>query len=77
MQYLTTITQKGQLTIPKPLRIKYGLEDYSKVVIDDHKSKLRIKPTIDILELSGSIPPVKGKDALKARKLYENKYKRF
>ena len=77
MQYLTTITQKGQLTIPKSLRIKYGLEDYSKVVIDDHKSKLRIKPTIDILELSGSIPPVKGKDALKARKLYESKYKRF
>ena len=77
MQYLTTITQKGQLTIPKPLRVKYGLEDYGKVIIDECENELRIKPTIDILELSKSIKHVRGKSALQARKKYEDGYKRF
>jgi AbrB family looped-hinge helix DNA binding protein len=76
MQVLTTITQKGQLTIPKKLRENYSLEEYDSVFLEEGTDHIKIKATKDILDLAGKIKPKKKKHILKAREEMEKKYKR-
>ena len=75
MQVLTSITQKGQITIPKHLRDKYKLEEYGKVTIEEGTDHIKIRPTQDILELAGSVHSVEGKSTLQARGEMEKRYK--
>lgn len=77
MQILTTITQKGQLTIPKKLRENYSLEEYDSVFLEEGKDHIKIKATKDILDLAGKIKPKKRRSILKAREKMEKNYKRI
>lgn len=77
MQITSTVTQKGQITIPKNLRDKYFLKEYSTVSIKDLDGALFIESLSDIVDLAGKIIPKKGKNVLLAREKFEKTYKRF
>lgn len=76
MQILTTLTQKGQLTIPKKMREKYSLKEYDKIFLEEADDHIKIKPTKDILNLAGKIKPKKKTSTLKARAEMEKNYQR-
>ena len=79
MQVITTVTQKGQVTLPKAIRDAFNIDKYDKVTIEAKEDYIKIKPTIDILDLAGTLHPRKNnkKSALDARKYMEKHYKRF
>lgn len=55
MNYISSITSQGQLTVPKPLRDKYGISKQAKVLIRDLGNHLEIRPHLskDLLSLYG------------------------
>ena len=54
-----TITSKGQITIPKPVRDELGLQEGDRVafrVLED--GRVVVEPeTVDILDLKGALKP--------------------
>lgn len=78
MTYSTTITQKGQITIPKPIRDVLDLEEGKKLEIelDRRKKEIRIRPAPDILDLAGKFKLKKKINVLKAREAMEKRYER-
>lgn len=77
MQNVTSVTQKGQITIPKNLRDKMGLTAYSKVYLTGDKNFIKIIPTYDILDLAGQFQPKNKKEILKARQQLDKSYNRI
>lgn len=79
MQVITTVTQKGQVTLPKQLRKKFGIDKYDRVSIEAKQDYIKIKPTFDLLDIAGTFHPRKNrnKTALDAREYIEKHYKRF
>ncbi len=77
LSFTTSVTQKGQITLPKKLREKYGIAVFSKVVIAADKSGILIEPTQDILSLAGTFIPKKSKSVMNAREAMEKNYQRF
>lgn len=73
----TTITQKGQLTIPKNLREKFGIETRDKLFIQESTDHIKIFPTQDILDMAGKFKPKTKKPISAARKELEKRYRRF
>ncbi len=78
MQVITTVTQKGQVTLPKQFRDNIGIDKYDKVIVEAGKDHIKIKPTFDLLDIAGTFYPRKNKkkSALDARKYMEKHYKR-
>ncbi|AKM79143.1 MAG: Transcriptional regulator, AbrB family [Candidatus Beckwithbacteria bacterium GW2011_GWB1_47_15] len=76
MQAITTVTQKGQITLPKSLRELVNIDLFDKVIVKLGKGYLRVEPTKDILDLAGKYRAKKGQSALKARELMEREYTR-
>ena len=64
---LTTITSKGQVTIPKELRIELGLKPGDKVIFEKGEKGAKMRPIPDFFALKGS---------LKSRKKYDKKQAR-
>ena len=77
MTFITTVTQKGQVTLPKKVRDQFGIAPFSKIAIVTDSTTIRIEPTQDILDLAGTFHPKKGKSVLKAREAMEKKYQRI
>ncbi|MFB3889342.1 MAG: AbrB/MazE/SpoVT family DNA-binding domain-containing protein [Candidatus Bathyarchaeia archaeon] len=62
MSEVVSVTKKGQATIPKRLRTKYGIKD--KVVFEESECGLIVKPAPTPDELFGSFKEfAKGKTA--------------
>ena len=60
MQYTTTITQKGQATIPAPIRKSLGIKPKSKIIFElKDKLEASIKPVADFFTLQGSVKSTK------------------
>ncbi len=80
MKFTTTVTQKGQVTLPKSMRQALGITAYDQVEIELTKSGkvINIKPTLDVLDLAGSLQPKanKSKSVLEARQAMEKEYER-
>lgn len=77
MTYQTTITKKGQITIPKPLRDFLRLDTSSKIILEPlNDYKVIIKTVPDILDIAGKFKTKKPESALKTRDAFEKKYKR-
>lgn len=51
----TTITQKGQVTIPVNIRKKLGVETGQRVVFEERGDEVVVKAVPDFLSLMGSI----------------------
>lgn len=78
MTYTTTITRKGQITIPKQIRDILRLEEARKLLIDleRRKKEIRIKPAEDFLELAKRIKVKRKVHPVKAREYMEKFYER-
>lgn len=78
MTYQTTITSKGQITIPKPLRELLGLSTEQRIQIGltPHQNGVVIKPVSDLLTLAKTIKPKHAANVLKARQAFEAHYGR-
>lgn len=71
MDTITTITQKGQVTIPVSFRQKLGLGTGSKVKFEYTQDKeLVLKPALDFGSLRGYLKSSKKYSKAKARKAY-------
>lgn len=59
MEGVTTLTSKGQVTIPKKIRDRLGLKPYDKIrfVLEDGEVRLR-KAYLSLEEVVGSLPPL-------------------
>ena len=70
MLYSTTITKKGQITIPKTLREILKLKENSRIILEVGKDKkmIKIKPAFTILDLAGRFKPKKIENAVNLRK---------
>lgn len=79
MTYQVTITEKGQITIPKEIREILRLEKGKKleVKIERKKREIRIKPASDFLEIAKKIKVKKKIDPVKAREYMEKFYERL
>ena len=76
MQVITTVTQKGQITVPKAMRDKLGIKAYGAVVMDINKSQITVKPVQDVVDLAGSFKTKVTKSPLAARAEMEKYYER-
>ena len=76
MHVVTTVTQKGQVTIPKAFREKVGIGAYQKVRVEVQEKFVKITPQSTLLQIAPLAKAAKGRDALKARAMMEKKYNR-
>lgn len=78
MTYSTTMTRKGQITIPKIIRDALCMTIGQKISLELEKKEIRIRVFPDILELAGTIKANKNKgvDPVKAREYMETNYER-
>ena len=79
MSYQTTITRKGQITIPKKIRETLKLKEGEKLEIEFNKKEglIKLKLLPDILEIAGTFKrPGKRINVLKAREKMEKQYER-
>ncbi len=77
MTSITTVTQKGQITIPQPMRKALGLEPYDQVRLERTNGSIYIYPVKKFADFAGSIKPRRGISILKTRELMEKNYQRF
>ncbi len=64
MPYISTLTQKGQATIPVEIREFLGLSPSDRIAFLKRKKEVIVKPAVNFLSLKGSI---------KTRKKYSDK----
>ena len=78
MRYSTTITKKGQMTVPKQVRESFNILAPSQITldVDEDKKSFRIIPQKDILDMAGRFKAKKTQGILKAREKFESKYER-
>ncbi len=56
MQFTTSVTEKGQATIPAPIRKKLGIKPNSRVIFELKNDKeASVKPVVDFFALKGSV----------------------
>jgi len=61
---VTTVTQKGQITLPAEIRKRKGIKPGDKVQVSEEKGEIKVKPIADFFSFKG---------ALKGRKLPSKK----
>ena len=76
MQSISTVTQKGQITLPIEMRKRFSIEKYGKVRLEAVRDHIKIYPVEDILDLAGFLKPKNKKPVLKAREAMEKSYER-
>jgi AbrB family looped-hinge helix DNA binding protein len=77
--YIQTVTQKGQVALPKKLRDALKIKTRGKVWVERAKDYIKVYPDDGphILDLAGKFKVPKGTDVLKAREEMEKNYSRF
>ena len=69
MGRITTLTSKGQVTIPKEIRDELGLKPFDKIEFVSENGRVRLRKALPSLEeLMGSLPPL-GVDVEEAIRL--------
>jgi len=68
----STITQKGQITIPKKIRETLNLKPNDQVVFVRRGDSIIIKPIRDILSVKGVVPQRKSKNYSEIREKVKN-----
>lgn len=56
MDVSATVTSKGQVTIPKPVRDELGLQDGDRVLFRIVDGRAVLARTPDLLDLAGTVP---------------------
>jgi AbrB family looped-hinge helix DNA binding protein len=56
MQFTTSVTQKGQATIPAPIRKKLGIMPNTKIVFElKNNGEASFRPVVDFFTMKGSV----------------------
>ena len=56
MQFTTLVTQKGQATIPAPIRKKLGIKPNTKIVFElKNENEATLQPVADFFAMKGSV----------------------
>lgn len=55
MQFTINVTQKGQATIPAPIRKRLGIKPNTKVIFELRGGQASVKPVLDFFSLKGSV----------------------
>ena len=81
MIYTSTMTSKGQVVIPKPIRDALGFKPGGVVVFEPpakHADSAAIRRVRDIVDMAGALKPRTRKtlDPVKARAYMETHYER-
>ncbi len=62
MPKLTSLTRKGQVTLPKEVREQLGLNPFDKIEVRVEQGEARLRKALSSLdEIAGSLPPLKTK----------------
>jgi len=69
MSYITTMTQKGQVTIPLEIRKYLGINPREKVLFTQINDQVTISPATNFLLLRGSVPSKEYSDAAADQKI--------
>jgi bifunctional DNA-binding transcriptional regulator/antitoxin component of YhaV-PrlF toxin-antitoxin module len=72
----TTVMTKAQVTIPEPLRHKYGFEPGTKVAWIERDGELIPQPILPLSELYGSLRPDSGRTSMTQSLLEERRRER-
>ena len=73
MQLTTTVTQKGQATIPAHIRKRLGIKPNTKIVFElKSNNEVSIKPVTDFFTMKGSIKSDKPFDIQAMEKAVED-----
>ena len=78
-QLLTTVTKRGQVTVPAEVRRLLGIRPYDKVAFTIDGDEVRLRPVEFTLETAfGSVPPLKRRlsDQEMTRIAWEDKVER-
>jgi len=70
---ISTVTQKGQVTIPKQIRNALQLKTNDKVIFVRRGDSIILKPVKDILSLRGVVETDESKDLSSIREKVKNK----
>lgn len=76
MTHISTVTQKGQVTIPLEIRKFLGIEKYEQVVFEKKGTEVIIKPAPSFLELRGMFSSQKKYSDDEADKAVMNHYRK-
>lgn len=78
MNYLTSISIKGQITIPMVIRKKMNLQKNAKLLVFLNKKteEIQLKPIPDFFDLAKNLKVKQKRDVLKAREYMEKHYER-
>lgn len=56
MQFASSVTQKGQATIPAPIRQRLGIKPNTKIVFElKNGHEVSLKPVLDFFSMKGSV----------------------
>lgn len=73
MPSIVSITQQGQVTIPKAIREHLKIGKNAKAIVVEKNNEILIKPVEDFFSLEGSIKPrSRPEDFKKMRKMFIN-----
>ncbi|MHB8443117.1 MAG: AbrB/MazE/SpoVT family DNA-binding domain-containing protein [Patescibacteria group bacterium] len=73
MQYIVSVTQKGQATIPVQIRNKFGMGANTRVIFEiTNDNEVMLKPTVDFFKFRGSIKAKKPFDIGAMEKAIQN-----
>jgi len=64
----SSVTQKGQITIPVFIRVALGLEQGSRVIFDLEDDHIKIRPSSSLSSVYGSVKPLRKNISLKEMK---------
>lgn len=82
MPYTVSITSQGQVTIPKPIRDKYGIKSGSQALVEDQDNCFKITPYTDndffsLFGIGKNNPRVKANKGKPLQKVIEEETKAF
>jgi AbrB family looped-hinge helix DNA binding protein len=72
----TTVNTKGQVTIPEPLRRKYGFRPGTQVAWIERDGEIIPRPILPLEELYGYLRPKPGEQSMTALLLEERRAER-
>ena len=64
---ISTVTTKGQVTIPKRIREAAGIRPHDRVDFIQEGNKILLVPVRTLLDMRGSVPGKPGGDPVKER----------
>lgn len=76
MTSVTTVTQKGQVTLPLAIRKMLAIKPYDRVLVRISDGLITIEPVKDILDLAGTVTVNSKINTVQTRNFMEKNYTR-